>query len=87
MTTKHYSTETKEKRENNMIEIEGKTLVPTRECTRCHKILPITKFLKTGAHTRRHVCNHCFYLYTVRPSIDRAIIRKLEERKKERLAA
>ena len=53
-----------------------------RQCQRCHKIQLITKFLKTGIDTRRHVCNHCFYTETIIPSRQRAIIRASEKKLK-----
>ena len=34
--------------------------------------------MKTG--TRRRVCNHCMWLYYVKPSRERAILRYLEQR-------
>ncbi|MBR1526001.1 MAG: hypothetical protein IJ640_05000 [Prevotella sp.] len=56
----------------------------TRICRRCGETKPITKFLRTGKTTRRHVCNHCFYVETIKPCMERRIIRMLDERKANR---
>ena len=49
----------------------------TMICTRCGQELPRSKLelMKTG--TRRRVCNHCKWLYYVKPSRERAILREL----------
>ena len=49
----------------------------TMICTRCGQALPRSKLelMKTG--TRRRVCNHCKWLYYVKPSRDRHILREL----------
>lgn len=46
-------------------------------CTRCGQALPRSKLelMKTG--TRRRVCNHCKWLYYVKPCRDRRILREL----------
>ncbi|MDY6205542.1 MAG: hypothetical protein SPI30_02170 [Prevotella sp.] len=51
-------------------------------CNRCGTAQPEEKFemMKTG--TRRRVCNHCKWLYYVKPSRDRRILRELDERRK-----
>ena len=51
-------------------------------CTRCGEALPRSKLelMKTG--TRRRVCNHCKWLYYVKPSRDRRILRELAERRR-----
>ena len=50
-------------------------------CTRCGESLPRSRLecMKTG--TYRRVCNHCKWLYYVRPSRERRILRELEERR------
>ena len=52
------------------------------QCTRCGEWLPRSKLehMKTG--TYRRVCNHCKWLYYVKPSRERRILRELEQRKK-----
>lgn len=52
-----------------------------RQCRCCNNILPITKFMRTGKDTRRHVCNHCFYIKTIVPCRHRAIIRSIQRRR------
>ena len=52
----------------------------TLTCTRCGKTLPETKFEMMRTGTRRRVCNHCRWLYYVKPSRDRSILRALERR-------
>lgn len=53
----------------------------TMQCMKCGEWLPRSKLelMKTG--TRRRVCNHCKWLYYVKPSRERAILRELEERR------
>ena len=52
----------------------------TMICTRCGQALPRSKLelMKTG--TRRRVCNHCKWLYYVKPARERAWLRELEQR-------
>ena len=52
----------------------------TMICTRCGQALPRSKLelMKTG--TRRRVCNHGKWLYYVKPSRERAILRELSFR-------
>ena len=47
------------------------------QCMKCGAWLPRSKLelMKTG--TRRRVCNHCKWLYYVKPSRDRRILREL----------
>ena len=49
----------------------------TMICTRCGQELPRSKLelMKTG--TSRRVCNHCKWLYYVKPARERAILREL----------
>ena len=51
------------------------------QCTRCGAYLPRSKLerMKTGTY-RRRVCNHCKWLYYVKPSRERRILRELEAR-------
>ena len=51
------------------------------QCMKCGAWLPRSKLelMKTG--TRRRVCNHCKWLYYVKPSRERAILRELELRR------
>ena len=53
----------------------------TMICTRCGQALPRSKLelMKTG--TRRRVCNHCKWLYYVKPARERAWLRELEQRR------
>ena len=50
------------------------------QCMKCGEWLPRSKLelMKTG--TRRRVCNHCKWLYYVKPARERAILRELEQR-------
>lgn len=52
------------------------------QCMKCGQWLPRSKLelMKTG--TRRRVCNHCKWLYYVKPSRDRRILRELAERRR-----
>ena len=49
----------------------------TMQCMKCGEWLPRSKLelMKTG--TRRRVCNHCKWLYYVKPARERAILREL----------
>ena len=51
------------------------------QCMKCGEWLPRSKLelMKTG--TRRRVCNHCKWLYYVKPSRERAILRELALRR------
>ena len=53
----------------------------TMQGMKCGEWLPRSKLelMKTG--TRRRVCNHCKWLYYVKPSRERAWLRELEERR------
>ena len=53
----------------------------TMQCMKCGEWLPRSKLelMKTG--TRRRVCNHCKWLYYVKPSRERAWLRELDERR------
>ena len=50
------------------------------QCMKCGQWLPRSKLelMKTG--TRRRVCNHCKWLYYVKPARERAILRELEQK-------
>ena len=49
-------------------------------CTRCGQTLPRSKLERMKTGTYRRVCNHCKWLYYVKPSRDRRILRELEAR-------
>lgn len=51
------------------------------QCMKCGQWLPRSKLelMKTG--TRRRVCNHCKWLYYVKPARERAILRELALRR------
>ena len=49
-------------------------------CTRCGQTLPRSKLERMKTGTYRRVCNHCKWLYYVKPSRDRRILRDLEAR-------
>ena len=50
------------------------------QCMKCGEWLPRSKLelMKTG--TRRRVCNHCKWVYYVKPSRERAILRELDQK-------
>ena len=50
------------------------------QCTRCGQTLPRSKLERMKTGTYRRVCNHCKWLYYVKPSRDRRILRDLEAR-------
>ena len=50
-------------------------------CTRCGQTLPRSKLERMKTGTYRRVCNHCKWLYYVKPSRDRRILRELAARK------
>ena len=52
------------------------------QCTRCGQFLPRSKLERMKTGTYRRVCNHCKWLYYVKPSRDRRILRELEQRQK-----
>ena len=45
------------------------------QCTRCGQYLPRSKLERMKTGTYRRVCNHCKWLYYVKPSRDRRILR------------
>lgn len=49
-------------------------------CTRCGETLPRSKLERMKTGTYRRVCNHCKWLYYVKPSRDRRILRDLDAR-------
>lgn len=53
----------------------------TITCTRCGQTLPRSKLERMKTGTYRRVCNHCKWLYYVKPARDRRILRELEARK------
>ena len=52
-------------------------------CTRCGQWLPRSKLERMKTGTYRRVCNHCKWLYYVKPSRDRRILRELEARHRQ----
>ena len=50
-------------------------------CTRCGATLPLSKLERMKTGTYRRVCNHCKWLYYVKPSRERRILRDLEARR------
>lgn len=54
---------------------------PMMTCTRCGEYLPRSKLERMRTGTYRRVCNHCKWLYYVKPSRYRRILRELEERR------
>ena len=52
------------------------------QCTRCGEILPRSKLERMKTGTYRRVCNHCKWLYYVKHSRERRILRELEARRK-----
>ena len=50
------------------------------QCTRCGQYRPRSKLERMKTGTYRRVCNHCKWLYYVKPSRDRHILRELEQR-------
>ncbi len=49
-------------------------------CTRCGQTLPRSKLERMKTNTYRRVCNHSKWLYYVKPSRDRRILRDFEVR-------
>lgn len=47
------------------------------ECMKCGQLLPLAKLERMKTGTYRRVCNHCKWIYYVRPSRYRRIIREL----------
>ena len=54
------------------------------KCERCGQTLPRSKLERMKTGTYRRVCNHCKWLYYVKPSRDRRILRELETRRNSR---
>ena len=52
---------------------------PMMTCTRCGEYLPRSKLERMRTGTYRRVCNHCKWLYYVKPARYRRILRELEE--------
>lgn len=55
------------------------------ECMKCGQLLPLAKLERMKTGTYRRVCNHCKWIYYVRPSRYRRIIRELDTRRQEQL--
>ena len=53
------------------------------QCTRCGQWLPRSKLERMRTGTYRRVCNHCKWLYYVKPSRDRRILRELAARHRQ----
>ena len=53
----------------------------TMKCERCGQYLPRSKLERMKTGTYRRVCNHCKWLYYVKPSRDRRILRELAARR------
>jgi len=53
----------------------------TITCTRCGQTLPRSKLERMKTGTYRRVCNHCKWLYYVKPSRERRILRELDARR------
>ena len=60
-----------------------KNMEEMMQCTRCGQMLPRSKLERMKTGTYRRVCNHCKWLYYVKPSRDRRILRELEQRHKK----
>ena len=58
------------------------TMSELMQCTRCGEILPRSKLERMKTGTYRRVCNHCKWLYYVKPSRERRILRELDARHK-----
>ena len=52
------------------------------QCMKCGRWLPQEKLERMKTGTYRRVCNHCKWLYYVKPSRERRILRELDARKK-----
>ena len=50
------------------------------QCMKCGQVLPRSKLERMKTGTYRRVCNHCKWLYYVKPSRERRILRELEAR-------
>ena len=59
-----------------------KNMSEMMQCTRCGEILPRSKLERMKTGTYRRVCNHCKWLYYVKPSRERRILRELDARHK-----
>lgn len=55
------------------------------ECMKCGQLLPLDKLERMKTGTYRRVCNHCKWIYYVRPSRYRRIILELDTRRQEQL--
>ena len=53
------------------------------QCMKCGQALPRSKLERMRTGTYRRVCNHCKWLYYVKPSRDRRILRELEARHRQ----
>lgn len=53
------------------------------QCMKCGRWLPQEKLERMKTGTRRRVCNHCKWLYYVKPSRERRILRELDARHKK----
>ena len=62
---------------------QKKTMEEMMQCTRCGQWLPRSKLERMRTGTYRRVCNHCKWLYYVKPSRDRRILRELEARHRQ----
>ena len=49
------------------------------QCMKCGQMLPRSKLERMRTGTYRRGCNHCKWLYYVKPSRDRRILRDLEQ--------
>jgi ribosomal protein S27AE len=53
--------------------------MPTHQmCQRCGRVLSLRHLERYRTGTYRQVCNHCKWLYYVKPSVYRRIIRESE---------
>ena len=61
---------------------EGNSCGELMTCMKCGRRLPRSKLERMKTGTYRRVCNHCKWLYYVKPSRDRRILRDLKARHK-----
>ena len=66
----------------NLFLLSKKDMSEMMQCTRCGEILPRSKLERMKTGTYRRVCNHCKWLYYVKPSRERRILRELDARHK-----
>ena len=66
----------------NSVLIIKKDMSELMQCTRCGEILPRSKLERMKTGTYRRVCNHCKWLYYVKPARERRILRELDARHK-----